>query len=247
MAYDIICGRQPVFEALRAGRREVRRVLMARNVRTEASIIAQILKQVERKALKLESFALADLDRICRGGNHQGIAAEVGEYPYVELETLIEETGGRAPFLLLVDHVQDPQNLGSMLRTADAVGVTGVVIPRERAAEVTAAVVRASSGAAEYVRVAQVTNLHQAMLRLKDQGVRLAGLEGTPEAEDYTGADLKGPLGLVVGSEGQGLSKLIADTCDVLLRIPMEGRVGSLNAGVAAAVALYEARRQRSV
>ena len=114
-------------------------------------------------------------------------------------------------------------------------------------AEVTAAVVRASSGAAEYVRVAQVTNLHQAMLRLKDQDVRLAGLEGTPEATLYTAADLKGPLGLVVGSEGQGLSKLIADTCDALLRIPMEGRVGSLNAGVAAAVALYEARRQRAV
>ena len=246
MAYDIICGRQPVFEALRAGRREIRRVLMARNVRTEASIIAQILKQVERKVLKLESFALADLDRICHGGNHQGIAAEVGEYPYVELDDLIEGSGGRAPLLLLVDHVQDPQNLGSMLRTADAVGVTGLVIPRERAAEVTAAVVRASSGAAEYVRVAQVTNLHQAMLRLKDQGMRLAGLEGTPEAELYTAADLTGPLGLVVGSEGQGLSKLIADTCDVLLRIPMEGRVGSLNAGVAAAVALYEARRQRA-
>ncbi len=247
MSYDIICGRQPVFEALRAGRREVRRVLMARNVRTEASIIAQILKQAERKGLKLESFALADLDRICHGGNHQGIAAEVSEYPYVELDVLIEGPGGRAPLLLLVDHVQDPQNLGSMLRTADAVGVTGVVIPRERAAEVTAAVVRASSGAAEYVRVAQVTNLHQAMLRLKDQDVRLAGLEGTPEATLYTAADLKGPLGLVVGSEGQGLSKLIADTCDALLRIPMEGRVGSLNAGVAAAVALYEARRQRAV
>lgn len=245
MAYDIICGRQPVFEALRAGRREVRRVLMARNVRTEAAIIAQILKQVERKALKLESFALADLDRICHGGNHQGIAAEVGEYPYVELDELIEGAGGRAPLLLLVDHVQDPQNLGSMMRTADAVGVTGVVIPRERAAEVTAAVVRASSGAAEYVRVAQVTNLHQAMLRLKEEGLRLGGLEGTPEATVYTAADLTGPLGLVVGSEGQGLSKLIADTCDVLLRIPMEGRVGSLNAGVAAAVALYEARRQR--
>ncbi len=220
---------------------------MARNVRTAAAVIDQILKQVGRKNLPLESLSIPELDRVCRGGNHQGVAAEVGEYPYVELADLVAGPvdARESPLLLLIDHVQDPQNLGSMLRTADAAGVTGVVIPRERAAEVTAAVVRASSGAAEHVRVARVGNLHQAMCRLKDEGIRMCGLEGTPEAKVYTTSDLTGPVGLVVGSEGQGLGKLIADTCDELLRIPMRGRVGSLNAGVAAAVALYEARRQR--
>lgn len=247
MSETLIYGRQPVLEALRAGRREIRRVAMARNVRTAASTIGQILKQVERRGLTLEAMSIPELDRVCRGGNHQGIAAEVSAYPYVELDELTVSAPGakEPPLLLLVDHVQDPQNLGSMLRTADAAGATGVVIPRERAAEVTAAVVRASSGAAEHVRVAQVSNLHQAMLRMKEQGLRLAGLEGAPASTLYTSADLSGPLGLAVGSEGLGLSKLIADTCDVLLGIPMRGRVDSLNAAVAAALALYEVRRQR--
>jgi 23S rRNA (guanosine2251-2'-O)-methyltransferase len=247
MSGEMVYGRQPVLEVLRAGRREIRRVLMARNVRTAAAVIGQIMKQVERRSLTLESVSIPDLDRICHGGNHQGVAADVGAYPYVDVEDLAVTAAGATepPLILLVDHVQDPQNLGSMLRTADAAGVTGVVIPRERATEVTAAVVRASAGAAEHVRVAQVTNLHQAMCRLKEQGIWMAGLEGTPEAALFSSVDLRGPVGIVVGSEGLGLGKLIADTCDVLMRIPMRGRVSSLNAAVAAALALYEVRRQR--
>ena len=247
MSDTIVYGRQPVLEALRAGRRTIRRLAMARNVRTAAASVTQILKLVERKGLALESLPIPELDRICRGGNHQGVVAEVSPYPYVAFDDLLTDCGAtrEAPFLLLVDHVQDPQNLGSMLRTADAAGVSGVVIPRERAAEVTAAVVRASSGAAEHVRVAQVANLHQAMLRLREAGVRMAGLEGAAGSLPYTTADLGGPLAVVVGSEGLGLSKLIADTCDVLIGIPMQGRVDSLNAAVAAALALYEVRRQR--
>lgn len=247
MSGELVYGRQPVLEVLRADRREIRRVLMARNVRTAAAIIGQIMKQVERRSLTLESVSIPDLDRVCHGGNHQGVAADVSAYPYVDLEDLTVAASGakEAPLILLVDHVQDPQNLGSMLRTADAAGVTGVVIPRERATDVTAAVVRASAGAAEHVRVAQVTNLHQAMCRLKEQGIWMAGLEGTPEAALFSSVDLRVPVGIVVGSEGLGLSKLIADTCDVLMRIPMRGRVSSLNAAVAAALALYEARRQR--
>jgi 23S rRNA (guanosine2251-2'-O)-methyltransferase len=143
----------------------------------------------------------------------------------------------------LVDHVQDPQNLGSMLRSADAAGVNGVVIPRHRAASVTPAVVRASAGAAEHVQVAQVVNLHQAMLALKEQGVRLVGLEGSSTATPYEEADLSGPIGVVVGSEEEGLGKLIRETCDAVIRLPMRGRVGSLNAAVAAAIALFEVRR----
>jgi 23S rRNA (guanosine2251-2'-O)-methyltransferase len=150
-----------------------------------------------------------------------------------------------SPFLLLLDHVQDPQNLGSLLRTAEAAGVHGVIIPGRRAAGVTPAAVRASAGAAEHVRVALVANLVQAMRQLKAEGVWIAGLEAAPDAQLYTKAALSGPLGLVIGSEGQGLARLVRETCDFLIRLPMLGRVESLNAGVAGAIALYEARRQR--
>ena len=188
-----------------------------------------------------------NLDKLGGEVNHQGLAAEVSGYPYVDLEALLEavQQSGEPPFLLLLDHVQDPQNLGSLLRTAEAAGVHGVVIPERRAAGVTPAAVRASAGAAEHVRVAQVTNLVRAMEWLKAEGVWLAGLEALPGAQLYTQADLRGPLGLVVGSEGQGLARLVRETCDFLIRLPMHGQVESLNAGVAGAIALYEVRRQR--
>ncbi|MEI6166164.1 MAG: 23S rRNA (guanosine(2251)-2'-O)-methyltransferase RlmB [bacterium] len=244
---DIVYGRQPVCELLRAGRREVKRLLMANNVRRSSAAILQFLKLAEKRSLEIQSVALFELDRFCRGGNHQGVAAVVAEYPYVELSDVLEGAQVRkSPLLvLLVDHVQDPQNLGSMIRSADAAGVNGVIIPRHRAVMVTPAVVRASAGATEHVPVAQVVNLHQAMLTLKEEGVRLVGLEGSSDAVPYEEADLTGPIGIVVGSEEEGLGKLIRETCDVVVRLPMRGHVGSLNAAVAAAIALFEVRRQQ--
>ncbi|MEI8140119.1 MAG: 23S rRNA (guanosine(2251)-2'-O)-methyltransferase RlmB [bacterium] len=244
---EIVYGRQPVCELLRAGRRDVKRLLMANNVRQSSAAIVQLLKLAEKRSLEIQSMALFELDRLCRGGNHQGVAAMVAEYPYAELADLIEESKLRKlPLLmLLVDHVQDPQNLGSMIRSADAAGVNGVVIARHRAVSVTPAVVRASAGATEYVPVAQVVNLHQAMLTLKEEGVRLVGLEGSSEAVSYEEADLTGPIGVVVGSEEEGLGKLIRETCDVVIRLPMRGHVGSLNAAVAAAIAMFEVRRRQ--
>ncbi|MEI6514972.1 MAG: 23S rRNA (guanosine(2251)-2'-O)-methyltransferase RlmB [bacterium] len=245
---DIVYGRQPVCELLKAGRREVKQLCMANNVRQSAAAIVQLLKLAEKRSITIQSVAVFELDRMCRSGNHQGVAAVVSDYEYVELEAVLEGAGERKtpPLLLLVDHVQDPQNLGSMLRSADAAGVNGVVIPRHRAASVTPAVVRASAGAAEHVKVAQVGNLHQAMLELQEQGVRLVGLEGSSAAMPYEEADLTGPIGVVVGSEEEGLGKLIRETCDVVIRLPMRGRVGSLNAAVAAAIALFEVRRQQA-
>lgn len=242
---EIVYGRQPVCELLKAGRREVKRLLMANNVRQSAAAIVQFLKLAEKRGLAVQPVALFELDRMCRSGNHQGIAAVVADYTYVELSDILEGAFERKlpPLLLLVDHVQDPQNLGSMLRSADAAGVNGVVIPRHRAASVTPAVVRASAGAAEHVQVAQVVNLHQAMLALKEQGIRLVGLEGSSTATPYEEAELTGPIGVVVGSEEEGLGKLIRETCDAVIRLPMRGRVGSLNAAVAAAIALFEVRR----
>jgi 23S rRNA (guanosine2251-2'-O)-methyltransferase len=243
---EILCGRQPIYETLRAARRKVHKVLLAQGVKT-GGIIGQILSLANKAGVAVQKVERRDLDRLGGEVNHQGLAAEVSGYPYVYLDALLEGTAGadEPPFLLLLDHLQDPQNLGSLLRTADAVGVHGVVVPGRRAAGVTPAAVRASAGAAEHVRVAQVANLVQAMNVLKEAGVWLVGLEAIPQAQLYTQADLSGPVGLVVGSEGAGLARLVRKTCDFFIRLPMQGQVGSLNAAVAGAIALYEAGRQR--
>jgi 23S rRNA (guanosine2251-2'-O)-methyltransferase len=244
---EILYGRQPVYETLRAARRQVYKLLMAQGVRP-TGIIEQILSLANQASVPVQVLDRRKFDKLGGEVHHQGLAAEVSEYPYLELDTLVEPAGrSRDPFVLLLDHVGDPQNLGSLLRTAEAVGVHGVVIPRRRAAPVTPAAVRASAGAAEHVRVALVTNLVRAMTELKAGGLWLAGLEAVPEAQPYTQADLSGALGLVVGSEGKGLARLVKETCDYLIRLPMQGEVESLNASVAGAVALYEARRQRDL
>jgi 23S rRNA (guanosine2251-2'-O)-methyltransferase len=243
---EILVGRQPVRETLRARRRQVFKLLMAAGTQP-VGIVSEIISLARQARLPVQEVDRRELDKLGGEANHQGLAAEVSGYPYVDLETLLRAArqADEPPFLLLLDHVQDPQNLGSLLRSAEAAGVHGVVLPGRRAAGVTPAAVRASAGAAEHVLVAEVANLVQAMQALKAQNVWLAGLEARPEAQLYTAANLSGPLGIVVGSEGQGLARLVRETCDFLLRLPMHGQVSSLNAGVAGAVALYEARRQR--
>ena len=243
---EILYGRQPVRETLRAKRRQVFRLVLAQGIK-RAGIVGQILALAERTGIPVQMVDRRDLDKLGGEVNHQGLAAEVSGYPYVDLEEPLEvaRQSGIPSFLLLLDHIQDPQNLGSLLRTAEAAGVHGVVIPGRRAAGVTPATVRASAGAAEQVRVAQVTNLVRAMEQLKAEGVWMAGLEAVPGAQLYTEADLNGPLGLVVGSEGKGLARLVRERCDYLIRLPMLGQVESLNAAVAGAITLYEARRQR--
>jgi 23S rRNA (guanosine2251-2'-O)-methyltransferase len=243
---EILYGRQPVHEVLRAGRRQVFKILLAKGVR-QAEVVTQILTLAEQAHVSVQATEQRDLDKFGGEVNHQGLAAEVAGYPYADLASLlaIARQAEDPPFLLLLDHVQDPQNLGSLLRSAEAVGVHGVVIPARRAASVTPAAVRASAGAAEHIRVAQVPNLVQAMESLKSNGIWLAGLEALPEARLYSQADLTGPVGLIVGSEGRGLARLIRETCDFLIRLPMRGQVGSLNAAIAGAIALYEVCRQR--
>lgn len=243
---EILYGRQPLREALRAGRRQVYRLFLAEGVRRRG-IVAQVLALAEQAGVPVQVVQRAEIERLSGGVHHQGLAAEVSDYPYLDLRDLLDrlQTAAEPPLFLLLDHVQDPQNLGSMLRTAEAGGVQGVVLPRRRAAGVTPAAVRASAGAAEHIAVAQVTNLARAMATLKEAGVWLVGLEALPQAVLYSQADLSGPLGLVVGSEGQGLARLVRDSCDFLIRLPLRGRVGSLNAAVAGAIALYEALRQR--
>jgi 23S rRNA (guanosine2251-2'-O)-methyltransferase len=244
---EILYGRQPLRETLRAGRRMVFKLLLAKGVRP-TGIVDEILTLAKKAEVPIQVVDRQNLDRLGGEANHQGLAAEVSGYPYLALEELLDAANqsGEPPFLLLLDHVQDPQNLGSLLRTAEAVGLHGVVLPYRRAVGVTAAAVRASAGAAEHVHVAQVTNMVRSMEALKAKGIWLAGLEALPESQRYTEADLGGPLGLVIGSEGHGLTRLVRRTCDFLIRLPMRGQVASLNAGVAGAIAMYEVTRQRS-
>lgn len=248
MLRELLYGRQPVRETLRAGQRQVFKLLLARGIK-RSGIVNEILTLAERSNVSVQAVDRRELDKLGGEVNHQGLAAEVSPYPYLDLAVLLDAAKERdePPFLLLLDHVQDPQNLGSLLRTAEAVGVHGVVLPQRRATAVTPAAVRASAGAAEHVRVARVTNLVQAMELLKASGVWFAGLEALPQAQLYTQADMCGSLGLIVGSEGQGLARLVRQTCDFLIRLPMHGQVESLNAAVAGAIALYEVLRQRTM
>ena len=243
---ELLYGRQPVRETLRARRRQVFKLLLARGMKP-TDILDEIGILAREARIPIQEVDRQQFDKLGGELHHQGVAAEVSGYPYLELSDMLAaaRAANEPPFLLLLDHIQDPQNLGSLLRSAGAVGVHGVVLPGRRATEVTPAAVRASAGAAERVRVALVPNLVQAMERLKADGVWLAGLEALPGAHLYTQAGLVGSLGLVVGSEGQGLSRLVRDNCDFLIRLPLYGQVESLNAAVAGAVALYEARRQR--
>lgn len=233
MKQEVIYGIRPVIEALRSRRREVFEVLDAAGNREVAEAAAASGVSVKR----------APRDRIedlARGGAHQGVVARVGPYPYAYLDELLASPD---PLLVVLDGVTDPRNLGAVLRAADGAGASGAVIPKDRAVGVTAAAVKASAGASEHVRVARETNLRRAIDRMKEAGVWVYAAEagGTP----YTEMDLAGPVALVLGSEGRGVRRLVREGCDGALSIPMLGAVGSLNVSVAAAVMLYEARRQR--
>ncbi len=246
MKKEIIYGRQPVRELLRAGRRTVAGLSLLQSGKPSPD-----LKEIEglatRAGVPLDHASRKQLDQITNSGNHQGIMARASAYPYVDFGDLIEatKTGSQPAFVLLLDHIQDPQNLGSLLRTAEAIGVHGVIMPADRAAPVTPAAVRASAGAAEWMRVSVVTNLVRTMKVLKDEGLWLTGLEAVAEARDPADVDLTGPTGLVVGSEGKGLSRLVRENCDFFMKLPIQGHVSSYNASVAGAMAMYEVLRQR--
>ncbi|MFZ5915843.1 MAG: 23S rRNA (guanosine(2251)-2'-O)-methyltransferase RlmB [Chloroflexota bacterium] len=243
---DLLFGRNAVWESLRAGRRQIHRLWIAEGVQ-EGGSVADILGLAHQRQVPLQRADRHELDRAARGGHHQGVVAEVSGYPYVELVDLLRlvRQSGELALLLLLDCLQDPQNFGALLRTAEAVGVQGVVMTWRRSAAVTPAVVNASAGAVEHLRVAQVTNLARSMEQIKAQDIWIAGLESLPGARSLHQADLNLPLALVVGSEGQGLRRLVREKCDFLLSIPMRGRIESLNASVAGSVALYEVWRQR--
>jgi 23S rRNA (guanosine2251-2'-O)-methyltransferase len=245
-----IFGRNPVYEVLRARRRDPFRLLLAQGAE-EKERINDILSLAATHMLRVERVPRPQIDALAKGSgageqNAQGVALEASGYPYVALPDILEgaRQKGQALFVLVLDVIQNPQNLGTLLRTAEAVGVHGVLLPLRRAVGVTPAVVHASSGASEHLLVAQA-NLHQAMAELKESGAWVIGLDSGPQAQPIAEVRLDGPLALVVGSEGEGMRSLVRQSCDVLVRLPMLGKVESLNAAVAGSVALYLALNSR--
>jgi 23S rRNA (guanosine2251-2'-O)-methyltransferase len=234
---ETIYGRNPVYETLRAHRRDVFRLQLAEGVQDRGRL-AEILELATQRKIPAEQVPRLRLDKL--SDSHQGVALEVSGYPYVGMDDILENAAQRseALFVLILDTLQNPQNLGTLIRTAEAVGVHGVLIPTHRAAEITPAVVSASAGASEHMLVVQA-NLVQSILRLKEADAWVVGLDEGLESKSPSEVRLDGALVVVVGSEGEGLRPLVKSNCDFLLRLPMQGKIQSLNASVAGSVALY--------
>lgn len=244
---EFLYGNWPIMECLRADRRKIEKLVVANHIK-EDGLSGEIMGVAREKGIEINKVQRRILDDVSGGANHQGVALRASDYPYVDIDDILElaDERGEKPFILILDLLQDPQNVGSLMRVADAVGIHGIVMQDRRAVSVTPAVVAASSGAVEHLRVAQVTNLVNAMKDLKDNDVWLVGMDVAPNVPPLDKTDLNMSVGLVLGSEGEGMRRLVRDTCDFLVTLPMRGQVGSLNVATAGAVALYKAWEARS-
>ncbi|WP_018249373.1 23S rRNA (guanosine(2251)-2'-O)-methyltransferase RlmB [Orenia marismortui] len=236
-------GRNPVIEALKAGRK-IEKILLLDSAHGEA--IDTIYQLSKKENLKIEKVSKNQLDNISNSHSHQGVIAIAEKLKYWNLDDLISHSKEQVedPVLILLDELKDPHNLGSILRSADAAGAQGVVIPKRRSVGFTPVVAKSSAGAIEYVPVAQVTNMARTIDKLKDEGFWICGADVDTNQTCYQ-ANLKGSLGLVIGSEGSGMRRLVKEKCDFLVKLPMKGHVDSLNASVAAGILIYESLRQR--
>jgi 23S rRNA (guanosine2251-2'-O)-methyltransferase len=247
---ELTYGRRAVLETLRAARRHIYRLWIEgeANAPAPTGIVAEIVAAAAAANIPTRTIKGGLFDKLAQQNAHaQGVALEVGDYPYTEFDALLAraKAQGEPPFLLILDHLQDPQNLGTLIRTAEAMGVHGIILPDRRAAGVTSAVTNSSAGAVERMFVAQVTNLNRTIDELKERNVWVAGLDSDPATPLLDNRMISGALALVVGSEGSGLSRLTREKCDFLLRLAMVGEVESLNAAVAGSIVLYLARQTR--
>ena len=243
MIEDIIYGKNPVIEALQSGR-EINKMIFLEGSKDKN--MQKIIEMAKAKKMLIQFSERRIMDKMTDGENHQGVIAYVSPYEYYELDELIKiaKDKGEPPFLIICDEITDPHNLGSIIRTANAVGAHGVIIPKRRSAAINQTVVKTSCGAVEYVPVARVTNITQTIKQLKEAGVWIVGTEmGAPL---YFEANLTGSIAVVIGNEGDGISRLVKETCDFMVSLPMLGVVSSLNASVAAGVVMYEVLKQRT-
>ena len=239
-----IYGRKPVLEALKSGNRGISHIYLMRGSRD--GVLNQIEAHAKAKDIPIGLETRHRMDTMAGSDKHQGVIAVAEDYHYLDLQDLLDSARDKnePAFILLLDEIEDPQNLGAILRSADAAGAHGVVIPKNRAAEVNATVIKASAGAAEHVKTVKVSNLNEVIRKLKDAHVWVVGadMEGTKNFYDY---DFRQPVALVIGNEGKGLRRLVKENCDELVKIPMAGKMASLNASVACALLLFEVTRQR--
>ena len=242
MSNDLIMGRNTVLEALRS-ERDIHKIWIAEGA-TKGQI-QQVVAVAKENKVMIQVVPKKKLDQMVEG-NHQGVIAQVAAYQYAELDDIFRKAEKKQedPFILLLDELEDPHNLGSILRTADASGVRGIIIPKRRSVGLTATVAKSSTGAIEHVPVVRVTNLSRTIEELKERGVWIAGTDAKG-SQDYRRMDGSMPLGIVIGSEGRGMSRIIKEKCDFLFHLPMVGHVTSLNASVAASLLMYEVYRKR--
>ena len=239
---DKIIGRNPVLEAIRSGR-SVDKILVKKG-KYEGSIVP-IIKKAKDAGIIIQEVERAKLDQIAEGENHQGVIAYVSAYDYVSVKDILDKAREKnePPFVIICDKITDPHNLGAILRTANCVGAHGVIIPKRNSVGLNSVVAKTQAGAVEYTPVAKVTNIANTIDSLKDEGLWIAAAD--MDGQEMYDIDLKGSLGLVIGSEGEGISRLVREKCDFIASIPMAGEINSLNASVAAGVLMYEALRQR--
>jgi 23S rRNA (guanosine2251-2'-O)-methyltransferase len=237
---DLVAGRNPVREALRGGR-PLNKLFLAKGITGE--VIKEIRQMAREKHVPIQQVERIYLDKLLPWTVHQGVIAFAAEKEYVSVDEILAVVSGD-PFLILLSEVVDPRNLGAIMRTAEAVGVHGIIIPARRSASLTPAVFKAAAGAAEYLPVARVTNMAQTIRRLQQKNIWIVGAESSAQ-EIFWDVQLNGPLALVIGSEGKGLGPRLRKNCDLLVRLPMAGHITSLNTSVAAAVLAYEVFRQR--
>ncbi|MDQ0340166.1 23S rRNA (guanosine2251-2'-O)-methyltransferase [Caldalkalibacillus uzonensis] len=243
MTQEWIAGKNPVLEALRA-RHPLNKIWIAQE--TKSAWIKDLIRLAKEQGIVIQHVPKKKIDQVTGEMAHQGVLAFVAAYQYADLDTLFRraEERGEPPFLLILDGIEDPHNLGSILRTADAVGIHGVIIPKRRAAGLTATVAKTSAGAIHYVPVARVTNLAQTVEALKARQMWVCGTDADAK-QDFRQADFTIPTAVVIGNEGKGISRLLREKCDYHVKIPLAGQVSSLNASVAASLLMYEVYRQR--
>ena len=239
---NIICGRNSVLEALRSGR-EIDRLLVAHGAASGS--VQAIIAKCSARGILIKEVSPQKLDFLCPGSNHQGVAVMIAAQEYCSVEDIMNFAAekGEAPFIIICDELEDPHNLGAIIRTAEATGVHGIIIPKRRSASLNATVAKSACGALEYMRVARVTNIPNTIDELKKQGVWVYGAD--MEGKDYTTFDFSGATAIVIGNEGRGIGRLVGEKCDEIVSLPMAGKINSLNASVAAGVLMYEVLRKR--
>ncbi|MNW33822.1 putative TrmH family tRNA/rRNA methyltransferase [compost metagenome] len=244
MEEEWIAGKHSVIEALKSGR-TINKIWLAEQA--QKHLVQPIIAEAKKAGVIVQQADKRKLDQMVPGIQHQGVVAQAAPYAYAEVEDLLAAAAakGQDPFLILLDEIEDPHNLGSILRTADCTGAHGVIVPKRRSASITATVSKTSAGAVEYVPVARVSNLGQTIDRLKEAGIWVVGTDVEAKEPVFGNNVFTGPVAVVIGNENKGMGRLIREKCDVLVKLPMEGRINSLNASVAAGVVMYEVLRGR--